>query len=64
MPTKPWYPGHENPKVRMKTEMCMGDLTNRIKKRGEKPLTTGQYNSVYEAIETLIASDAKRIKDE
>jgi hypothetical protein len=32
------------------TELTMKSLASRIERRGEAPLTTGQFNSIYEAV--------------
>lgn len=38
------------------TELIMSAINPRIKDRGESALTTGQYNSVYEAVQTELTN--------
>lgn len=52
---KMWYPGHANPKIRRATELCMADMMQKIEKRSQPKLTTGQYNAAYEAVESIVA---------
>ena len=46
--------GNTNRKIRVMTEMIMKKSKENIEERKEQPLTVGQYNSVYEAVQDLL----------
>ena len=46
--------GATNRKLRVMTEMIMKKVGGNIEERKEQPLTTGQYNSVYEAVQDVL----------
>lgn len=46
--------GSANNKVRRMTEMIMEATKKNIAERGEPPLTVGQYNATYEAVQDLL----------
>ena len=46
--------GATNRKLRVLTEMIMKKAKENIEERKEHPLTTGQYNSVYEAVQDAL----------
>lgn len=46
--------GHANRKIRLLTEYIMQEAEKRIDERKEPKLTTGQYNSMYEAVGKIL----------
>ena len=46
--------GSTNPKLRRLTRMILDKAKENISERKESPLTVGQYNSVFEAIQEVL----------